>query len=86
MEKCAKCGKEFELSKEDKGLRRNIEWTVKIAGGAIESIAPGLKEAILDSKGCCNTCYHQATDTYTQAIQAALGKKSVSSPGPEKIV
>ena len=80
MEKCPKCGQEFELNKADKNLRKNIGLMIRLAGGAIEQIAPGLVDAIKDSKGCCNTCYHQATDSYTQAIQGALGKKSQALP------
>lgn len=82
MEKCRKCGQEFELTNADKNLRKNIGLTVKLAGKMIEQVAPGLVDAIKDSKGCCNTCWHQATDNYTQAIMGALGQQPKKSAGP----
>jgi hypothetical protein len=82
MGKCRQCGQEFEISKEDKNLRGYIELTVKLAGGLIDQVAPGLSDAIKDSKGCCGKCWHENTDTYTQALQGLIGKKKESGPQP----
>lgn len=84
MPKCDKCGKEYELSKEDERLRKQAHdlannWLFK---GMIHSIAPGLQEAINISEHYCNACYHSEVDFYTQAITGALQKKKESGPEP----
>lgn len=75
--KCEKCGKEYELNKDDERMR---DASVKMAGNRlikplINSIAPGFQETIIRTKKYCNQCYHEELDFYTEAIKGALGQK-----------
>lgn len=81
MKKCEKCGKEYELSKDDESKRNQVTKLVKsrIVGSLIRNVAPGLSEAIERSENYCNTCFHEETDFYTQAIQGILAKKKEGS-------
>lgn len=75
--KCEKCGKDYQLSKEDERKRKWITGLVKsrIVGPVIKNIAPGLADSILVSEKYCNTCFHEETDPYAQAIQGIVSKK-----------
>jgi hypothetical protein len=71
MPTCLKCGKDYELGKQDKALRRMI--------GLQARVVPVMKDTFERAKDCCNECFKAEFKMIGQAILGTLdqveGKK-----------